>query len=206
MAKLVVPRSFLPTLDTPQIPLARLVVPTHPEQIESVRALIREYADSLGVDLCFQQVDEELAGLPGEYAAPRGALFLAAIDGKAAGCVALRPLDSADYPNAAEMKRLYVRDRFRGSGLGRELAEAALDAAREAGYSCVLLDTLDEMESARELYEDLGFHEIPPYYHNPIAGAHYLKCELDAPVRTARRAGRISGFSPLAGTASFQRR
>ena len=182
-------------LDTPQIPLARLVVPTHPEQLESVRALIGEYAQSLGVDLCFQQIDEELAGLPGEYAAPRGALFLAAIDGNPAGCVALRPLDSADYPNAAEMKRLYVRERFRGSGLGRELAQAALDAAREAGYSCVLLDTLDEMESARELYEDLGFHEIPPYYHNPIPGAHYLKADLDVP-RTGRRAGRVSGFTP----------
>jgi ribosomal protein S18 acetylase RimI-like enzyme len=192
-------------LDNPQIPVARLVSPTTPEEIESARALIQEYAQGLGVDLCFQNIEEELAGLPGEYAAPRGALFMAEIDGRPAGCVALRPLDTADYPNAAEMKRLYVRDRYRGSGLGRELAEAVLDAAREAGYSTVLLDTLDDMEAARGLYEDLGFHEIPPYYHNPIAGAHYLKCELDAP-RFARRAGRISGFSPLAGTASLLRR
>jgi ribosomal protein S18 acetylase RimI-like enzyme len=95
-----------------------------------------------------------------------------------AGCCALRPLDAADYPNAAEMKRLYVRPAFRGMGLGRQLAEAILDAARGAGYACVLLDTLDDMESARALYEDLGFVEVPPYYHNPIAGSHYLRVEL----------------------------
>lgn len=166
-------------MDTSHIPLAELITPTKPEDIEAVRDLIREYAQSLGVDLCFQNIEEELASLPGEYAPPRGALLLATIDGKPAGCVALRPLDTADYPNAAEMKRLYVPDRYRGSGLGRELAEAALDAAREAGYSSVLLDTLDDMEAARSLYEDLGFHEIPPYYHNPIPGAHYLKCDLD---------------------------
>jgi putative acetyltransferase len=128
--------------------------------------------------LCFQQFDKELAGLPGDYAAPRGALLLARVEGEVAGCCALRPLDSTDYPNAAEMKRLYVRDRFRGMGLGRQLAEAAMDAARQAGYSCVLLDTLDDMESARALYVELGFEEIPPYYHNPIAGAHYLKAEI----------------------------
>jgi ribosomal protein S18 acetylase RimI-like enzyme len=128
--------------------------------------------------LCFQQFDDELAHLPGEYAAPRGALFLATVDGETAGCVALRPLDSADYPNAAEMKRLYVRKAFRGFGLGRQLADAVLDAARQAGYACVLLDTLDDMEAARALYGDLGFEAIPPYYHNPIAGAHYLKADL----------------------------
>ena len=193
-------------MDTPQIPLAELISPTRPEDIEAARTLIREYAQTLGVDLCFQNLDEELAQLPGEYAAPRGALYMAVIDGKPAGCVALRPLDAADYPNAAEMKRLYVRNHFRGSGLGRELAQAALDKALEAGYSCVLLDTLDDMEAARSLYEDLGFHEIPPYYHNPIAGAHYLKCDLDAAPRERRRAGRISGFTPLAATASSLRR
>ena len=116
--------------------------------------------------------------LPGDYAAPRGALLLATVDGEVAGCCALRPLDAADYPNAAEMKRLYVRRHSAASGLGRQLAEAALDAARQGGYACVLLDTLDDMEAARALYEDLGFEEIPPYYHNPIPGAHYLKAEL----------------------------
>ena len=87
-------------------------------------------------------------------------------------------MDAADYPNAAEMKRLYVRPAFRGLGLGRALAEATLDAARQAGYASVLLDTLSDMEAARALYDDLGFEEIPPYYHNPIAGAHYLKVDL----------------------------
>jgi GNAT superfamily N-acetyltransferase len=105
-------------------------------------------------------------------------LLLALVDGDVAGCCALRPIDNVDYANAAEMKRLFVRKAFRRFGLGRMLAEAILDAARMAGYSTVLLDTLDDMEAARTLYEDLGFDEIPPYYHNPHAGAHYLKVEL----------------------------
>ena len=146
--------------------------------MDDVRAIFREYADGLGVDLCFQNFEQELASLPGDYAAPAGALFLARVDGELAGCCALRPLADADYPNACEMKRLYVRKAFRGFGLGRRLAEAALDAARSAGYDCVLLDTLDDMEAARALYEDLGFENIPPYYHNPVAGAHYLKADL----------------------------
>ena len=146
--------------------------------METVREIFREYAATLGVDLAFQDFEAELASLPGDYAAPRGHLLLALVDGAVAGCCALRPLDAADYPNASEMKRLYVRKAFRGFGLGRELAEAMLDQARRAGYACVLLDTLDDMESARALYTDLGFEEIPPYYHNPIAGSHYLKADI----------------------------
>ena len=103
---------------------------------------------------------------------------MARVGGELAGCCALRPLDNADYPNAAEMKRLYVRKAFRGFGLGRQLSEAILDTARRAGYACVLLDTLSEMDTARSLYDDLGFVEIAPYYHNPISGAHYLKVDL----------------------------
>jgi len=141
--------------------------------------IFREYAGTLAVDLAFQDFAAELSGLPGEYAEPRGALVLARVDGEVAGCCALRPADTADYPNAAEMKRLYVRKPFRGFGLGRLLTEHILDLARLAGYSTVLLDTLDDMEAARALYEDLGFTEIPPYYHNPYAGAHYLKVEVD---------------------------
>lgn len=166
-------------MKTALTPLIRLIAPTTPDDLDIVRELFREYAGGLGVDLCFQQFDQELANLPGDYGAPRGALLLATVDGEVAGCCALRPLDAADYPNAAEMKRLYVRKAFRGFGLGRQLAEAVLDAARQGGYTCVLLDTLDEMEAARALYVDLGFEEIPPYYHNPIPGAHYLKAELD---------------------------
>lgn len=146
--------------------------------LEATRALFLEYAKSLQVDLCFQQFDQELLHLPGEYSAPRGALLVATVDGEMAGCCAMRPLDSSDYSNACEMKRLYVRPQFRGLGIGRRLAEAILDAARLADYDCILLDTLDDMESARALYEELGFESIPPYYFNPIAGAHYLKADL----------------------------
>ena len=143
-----------------------------------MHAIFLEYAQSLKVDLCFQNFDDELRNLPGEYAEPRGALLLAQVNGEIAGCCALRPLDGCDYSNAAEMKRLYVCPAFRGLGLGRQLAEAILDAARHAGYACVLLDTLDDMEAARALYEDLGFEEVPPFYHNPHAGAHYLKVDI----------------------------
>ena len=146
--------------------------------MDAIREIFQEYADGLGIDLCFQQFDAELAGLPGEYQEPRGGLLMARVGGELAGCCALRPLDNADYPNAAEMKRLYVRKAFRGFGLGRQLSEAILDTARRAGYACVLLDTLSEMATARSLYEDLGFVEIAPYYHNPISGAHYLKVDL----------------------------
>lgn len=181
------------------MPAVVLLTPEEAHEFDATRAIFRDYASSLGIDLSFQDFDGELADLPGEYAEPRGTLLLALVDpvnveeagrqaptlkradgtlAHVAGCCALRPLDNADYANAAEMKRLYVRPGFRGLGLGRQLAEAILDAARSAGYGCVLLDTLDDMESARALYEDLGFAEVPPYYHNPVAGAHYLKVEL----------------------------
>lgn len=160
------------------MPQVRIVLPTDPQFLDATREIFQEYAASLAVDLAFQQFDAELESLPGLYASPRGALFLALVDEAVAGCCALRPLDDVDYPNACEMKRLYVRKAFRGFGLGRLLAEAALDAGRRAGYGCVLLDTLDDMEAARALYEELGFEEVPPYYHNPVPGAHYLKAEL----------------------------
>ena len=155
-----------------------IISPHSPDQLAQVAEIFKEYAQSLSVDLGFQGFEQELATLPGVYASPHGALLLATVDGLVAGCCALRPLDTSDYANAGEMKRLYVRSAFRGFGLGRELASNTLDLARQAGYSHVLLDTLDEMESARSLYLDLGFVEIPPYYHNPIAGAHYLKVDL----------------------------
>ena len=160
-------------------PLVHLLSPASDEDWQKTRDIFNEYAASLKVDLDFQGFADELAHLPGEYASPRGALLLAWVDGQVAGCCALRPLDGSDYANSAEMKRLYVRPAFRGLGLGRLLTEGILDAGRAAGYSCVLLDTLDDMESARALYEDLGFEEIPPYYHNPHAGAHYLKVAID---------------------------
>lgn len=152
--------------------------PDTTERINAVRELFATYADSLNIDLCFQNFDAEMAGLPGDYTAPRGALLMAYAGDQLAGCCALRPLDTADYPNACEVKRLFVRQTFRGCGAGRMLAEAILDAARQANYAYALLDTLSEMESARSLYEDLGFVEIPPYYFNPIEGAHYLMVKL----------------------------
>lgn len=161
------------------MPSLQLSSPASAQEWSLTRAIFQEYANSLAIDLCFQGFDAELSLLPGEYAAPRGALLLAWADGLLAGCCALRPLDTSDYANAAEMKRLFVRPAFRGLGLGRQLTEGILNKARQLGYGCVLLDTLDDMESARALYEDLGFEEIPPYYHNPIAGSHYLKVNID---------------------------
>ena len=156
----------------------KFITPVTLAQRDATRAIFQEYAVQSGVDLCFQNFDAELAGLPGDYAAPQGCLLLAMVGGEVAGCCAMRPLDTVDYPNSCEMKRLYVRKGFRRAGLGRQLAEAILDAARVAGYHSVLLDTLSDMEAARVLYVDLGFRDIPPYYHNPIAGAHYLTADL----------------------------
>lgn len=155
-----------------------LFVPHSPAEFQAVREIFREYAASLKVDLAFQGFEHELATLPGDYAEPRGALLLARVKGVVAGCCALRALDTSDYPNACEMKRLYVRPAYRRLGLGRQLAEAILDAARVGGYEHVLLDTLDDMEAARTLYRDLGFDDVPPYYHSPLAGAHYLMASL----------------------------
>lgn len=159
-------------------PEIRLQIPDTPEWLEATRSLFREYAQQLGIDLCFQGFEAELADLPGAYAEPHGVLLLAFVDGQLAGCGAFRPLHDVDYANACEMKRLFVRPDFRRYGLGRLLAQALIDRATQAGYSAMLLDTLDDMEAARGLYESLGFEEVPPYYYNPIPGAHYLKVDL----------------------------
>ncbi len=170
-------------------PIVELVTVETAELIAATRAIFREYAASLDVDLCFQGFEQELATLPGEYAQPAGQLLLALVDGDVAGCGGFRPLPEADHPNACEMKRLFVRPAFRRFGLGRLLAQRLLDDARRAGYSNMLLDTLDDMESARELYATLGFEEVPPYYYNPIPGAHYLRARLDdvAEFKSGRR-------------------
>ena len=161
-------------------PDIQLITPESPEDWQDTRLILRDYANSLDFDLCFQGFEEELAGLPGVYAQPSGLMLLATVDGAVAGCGAFRPLPDADYPNACEMKRLFVRPAFRRFGLGRILAESLMDRATEAGYSSMLLDTLDDMEAARGLYESLGFVEVPPFYFNPIPGAHYLRAELGA--------------------------
>ena len=144
------------------------------DEIETVRALFREYQRWLDVDLCFQGFEAELAGLPGAYVPPRGGLWLARVEGRLAGCVALRPLDAA----LCEMKRLWVRPDFRGLGLGRRLAETAIRAARAGGYAAMCLDTLANMAEAHVLYESLGFREIPAYYDNPLEDVRYLKLDL----------------------------
>ena len=156
-----------------------LISPDTPEAWDATRDILRDYGASLQIDLCFQDFDSELAGLPGQYAAPGGGLLLACVDGAVAACGGFRNLPDVDYANACEMKRLYVRPDFRRFGLGRLLAQALMERATQAGYSAMLLDTLDDMEAARGLYESLGFESIPPYYFNPIPGAHYLKVELD---------------------------
>ena len=146
------------------------------EGVTACRRLFVEYQQGLGVSLCFQNFAQELATLPGDYARPRGRLLLARIAGAPAGCVALRALPDG----AAEMKRLYVRDDFRGMGIGRMLAECVIDEARALGYGVVKLDTLPGMREAQRMYAELGFVDTAAYNDNPVDGVRFLALELRA--------------------------
>ena len=154
------------------------LLPAHrPPLLDEARALFREYADWLGVDLGFQGFEQELASLPGKYTPPAGCMVVAVTDdGTALGCVAVRPMDQ---PGVCEMKRLWTRPAARGQGLGTRLARYAMDRARDAGYTLMRLDTLASMTLAVRLYEGLGFERIPPYYHNPLPDVVYLQRRLD---------------------------
>jgi GNAT superfamily N-acetyltransferase len=149
---------------------------TSGDEIAAARELFAEYQAWLGVDLCFQGFAEELATLPGDYAPPRGRLLLAfdAAGGDAMGCIALRPLDH----ERCEMKRLFVRLAHHGGGVGRRLIERLLAEARSIGYRTMVLDTLPQMRAAQHLYAAFGFHDTPPYYHNPTPGVRYLALDL----------------------------
>jgi GNAT superfamily N-acetyltransferase len=146
-----------------------------PEDMEIVATLFREYEAWLGLDLCFQGFEEELASLPGKYVAPDGRLYLAIVDGKPAGCIALRKLEDS----ICEMKRLYLNERARGQGLGRRLIETVIADAREIGYRKMRLDTYPaKMGKAVSLYEAYGFRPVEAYYPNPHADTLFMELSL----------------------------
>jgi len=144
------------------------------KDIEQIRTLFGEYADMLDFGLDFQNFEEELANLPGDYVRPAGCLLLALYKGQLAGCVGLRKLSDG----VCEMKRLYVKEQFRGLGLGRALAEAVIKEAQKIGYNYMRLDTVPSMEVARALYSSLGFKQTRPYRYNPIEGAVFMELRL----------------------------
>jgi putative acetyltransferase len=155
---------------------------SEPEGVAKARRLFEEYATSLGIGVCLQGFDQEVATLPGSYAPPEGRLLLAVRAGEVAGCVALRALE----PAGCEMKRLFVRPAYRGLGVGRLLVDQVIREARSAGYDRICLDTLPSMTNALALYERLGFREIAPYRNSPLQGAVYLELALGRPESHAR--------------------
>lgn len=145
------------------------------DDIQKARTLFEEYAAALGISLCFQNFDQELQNLPGDYAPPDGRLLLAIEDGQLAGCIALRTLE----PGVCEMKRLFLRPAYRGKGLGRVLVDSIIDEARNLGYTHMRLDTLPgRTDKAIALYRSFGFQEIGPYRENPVAGAKFMELDL----------------------------
>jgi GNAT superfamily N-acetyltransferase len=148
--------------------------PSTPSDIPDVRAMLREYVNWIGLDLAFQGIDDELAGLPGDYAPPRGALLVASDRDLLVAMIGLRPLGG----NVGEMKRLFVRPAARGQGLAKQLIARLLDEARRLNYEEIRLDTLPMMGDAQTLYVSIGFHDIEPYYETPIAGTRFMSLTL----------------------------
>lgn len=143
-------------------------------QINAVKDLFLEYAESLDFELCFQDFDSELAELPGSYSSPDGGLYIALFDNEPAGCIALRKFKDS----VCEMKRLYVRPQFRGNDMGKKLVELLISEARKLGYKKMVLDTVPSMQTAQKLYKSFGFYEIKPYRVNPVKGAVFMEMEL----------------------------
>lgn len=155
----------------------RIIQASTDDQIQEARLLFKEYEANIGVSLCFQNFDRELANLPGDYAPPPGRLLLAVENDNIAGCIALRKLG----PQLCEMKRLFVRPEYRGTGLGRVLVEKIVDEARQLGYAHMRLDTMPgKMDKAITLYRSVGFVEIPPYCENPVADAKFMELDLQS--------------------------
>jgi putative acetyltransferase len=153
----------------------RLTQATTHSELDQARELFKEYEASLGISLCFQSFDQELANLPGDYAPPRGRLLLAREFDQLVGCVAMRPVD----PTKCEMKRLFLRPAYRSRGLGRVLVEAIIEEARKIGYTHMRLDTIaDRMGRAVELYKSMGFVEIEPYYQSPVDTTKFMELDL----------------------------
>jgi putative acetyltransferase len=155
--------------------MLRITQATSHGDLDQARELFKEYEASLGISLCFQNFDGELANLPGDYAPPRGRLLLARQFDQLVGCVALRSVG----PTTCEMKRLFLRPAYRTRGLGRVLVEAIIEEARKTGYTHIRLDTIsDRMGRAIELYKSIGFVEIEPYYQTPVDTTKFMELDL----------------------------
>ncbi|MEO6984675.1 MAG: GNAT family N-acetyltransferase [Paralcaligenes sp.] len=157
--------------------MAQIYEARFPEDLEVVQAIFHEYAESLAIDLSFQDFESEVANLPGKFAAPRGRVLLAQNNGQVIGCIAMRPLGGT----TCEMKRLYIRPSGRGQQVGKQLATMICRIAKQEGYTGLRLDTLPNMQAAQRLYESLGFKPIAAYTFNPVEGAIFMECDLTGP-------------------------
>ena len=178
----------------------RLLRPETAQDLDMARQLFREYAASLDFDLNFQDFDDELRRLPGDYVQPGGCLILAMLDAEPVGCVALRRISG----RICEMKRLYITPTRRGTGVGRLLVETIIDSARQIGYEKMRLDTVPSMDTARCLYASVGFEEIEPYRYNPIDGATFM--ELDLSSISTQDQNDYSGYQYEQGRSGCHRR